>query len=291
MAPDDVDPIISQIAESYGSDEIKEIKSEYQKMSGTIFDDDRSYESRMACFLEWFVLERIVPNSTETTIEQYIRTNREDIPNETINIYRSLTETLHGVFLIKKISPEIVTVVNLINDEKYQVHDNGGKNMFQKNDVFEGRIVLLSAKHYFTGNFCFHPSKATKYITATVKNLRKEQKKTYDEMAKLNRNLKSLEIKIKSVSADIEKIKVKIEKTGSENKKQALQEKLESFENNLSSTKDEQTMMQVRAATWETKEVKIGCKNQYSQLIQKFSYMNLKWERSRQIDVKDIYRD
>jgi hypothetical protein len=291
MAHEDVDQIISLIAESYSSDEIREIKNEYQKMSGTIFDDDSSYEARMACFLEWFVLERIVPNSTETTIEKYIRTNRDDIPSEKITIYRSLTETIHGLFITKKITPEIVTVANMINDEKYQVHDNGGKNMFQKNDVFEGRMILLSANYYFTGNFCFHPSKATKYINASVKSLRKEQKKTYDEMAKLNRNLKSLEIKIKSVSADIEKIKTKIEKTSSDNKKQALQEKLAALENNLSSSKDEETMMQVRAATWETKEVKIGCKNQYSELIQKLSYMNLKWERSRQIDVKDIYKD
>ncbi|MGV7221283.1 MAG: hypothetical protein ACQ9MH_07150 [Nitrospinales bacterium] len=291
MAPEEVDQIISQIAESYSPEEIREIRNEFQKMSGTIFDDDRSYESRMACFLEWFVLERIVPNTTETTIEKYIRTNREEFPNEKLNIYRSLTETIHGIFVTKKITPEIVTVVDMVNDEKYQVHDNGGKNMFQKNDVFEGRIISLSSKYYFTGNFCFHPSKATKYINSSVKNLRREQKKIYEEMAQLNRNLKSLEIKIKSVSTDIEKIKTKIEKASSQSKKQAFEEKLRESENNLSSIKDEQTMMQVRAVTWETKEVKIGCKNQYSQLIQKLSYMNLKWERSRQIDVRDIYKD
>ena len=110
-------------------------------------------------------------------------------------------------------------------------------------------------------------------------------------MAKLNRNLKSLEIEIKSVSTEIEKIKIKIEKTNSDSKKQTLEEKLNTLENNLSNIKDEETMMQVRAAAWETREVKIGCKNQCSELIQKLSYMNLKWERSRQIDVKDIYRD
>lgn len=291
MAPEDEDQIISQVAESYSSEEISEIKSEYQKLSGSIFDDDRSYEARMACFLEWFVLERIVPNSTETTIENFIRTNRDAIPSDKINIFRNLTETIRGLFVTKKITPEIVTVVDLINSEKYQVHDSGGKNMFQKNDVFEGRIVLLSAKYHFTGNFCFHPSKSTKYINSAVKKLKQGQKKTYEEMAKLNRNLKSLEIKIKSVSTDIKKIKVKIEKVSSDSKKQTLEEKLEALVNNLSSIKYEQTMMQIRAATWETKEVKIGCKNQYSELIQKLSYMNLKWERSRQIDVKDIYRD
>ena len=245
----------------------------------------------MACFLEWFVLERIVPNSTETTIENFIRTNRDEISSNKLNIFRNLTETIRGLFVTKKITPETVTVVDLINDEKYQVHDSGGKNMFQKNDVFEGRIVLLSAKYYFTGNFCFHPSKSTKYINGAVKKLKQEQKKTYDEMDKLNRNLKSLEIKIKSVSTDINKTKVKIEKASSESKKQPIEEKLEAFINNLSSIKDEQIIMKVRTATWETKEVKIGCKNQCSELMQKLSYMNLKWERSRQIDVKDIYKD
>ena len=291
MFLEDLNAIISRVAETYSSDEILDIKKEYQKLGGSIFDDDRSYEARMACFLEWFVLEKINPVSTETAIEKFIRINREDFSAEQLKIYKDFTESIHGIFIIKKITSDTVAVLNLLNDEKYRIHVDGGDNMFQKNDIFEGRIISHFDKIHFTGSFCFHPPKATKFIKSEIKQLRQKQKKIYDELAKLNRNLKSLEIDIKSVSSDITKLNAKIAKTSSENKRLSLGEKLKTMENNLSTIMDEQTMMKVRTATWEKKEIKIGCSDQCFQLIQKLSYMSLKLERSRQIDVKDIYKN
>ena len=37
--------------------------------------------------------------------------------------------------------------------------------------------------------------------------------------------------------------------------------------------------------------MKIEGRRLISELINKLAYMNLKWERSRQIDVSDIYRN
>ena len=291
MFLEEFNKIISSIAETYSSDEIREIKKEYQNLGGAIFDDDRSYEARMACFLEWFVLERIIPDSTETAIERFIRIKSDAIPAEQLGIYQDFTKSIHGLFIAKKITPDAVTVLNLFSDNKYRVHESGGKNMFQRNDVFEGRIISHFDQFHFTGSFCFHPPQSTKFIKSAVKQIRQEQKKAYDELAKLNRNLKSLEIDFKSASSDIDKFNAKIEKTNSESKRDALREKLESMENNLSTIKDEQTMMQVRAGNWENMEIKIGCREQCFQLMQKLSYMSLKWERSRLIDVKDIYKN
>ena len=291
MLLEELNNVISRIAESYTSDEATEIRKEYQKLSGSIFDDDRSYEVRMACFLEWFILERTIPDSTETAIEKFIRTNMDAIPPNQQSIYQDFAESIHGMFIVKKIAPEIVTVINILNDHKYTVNEMGGKNLFQKNDIFEGRIFSSSDQIFFTGNFIFHPPKSSKFITNEAKQLRRKQKSSHDELAKLNRNLKSLEIDYNSISADIAKLKSKIHKTNSENKRLSLEEKLESRINTLSTILDEQTIMKARATAWENGEIKIGCREQRFQLIQKLSYMSLKWERSRQIDVKDIYKN
>ena len=61
MLLEELDNILSRIAESYTSEEIREIKKEYSKLAGSIFDDDRSFEARMACFLEWFYLLLLAP--------------------------------------------------------------------------------------------------------------------------------------------------------------------------------------------------------------------------------------
>lgn len=164
MLLEKLNTVIAQIAESYTSDEAREIKKEYQKLSGAIFDDDRSYEARLACFLEWFILERTIPDSTETAIEKFIRTNRDAIPASTLKSYQDFTETIHGIFIVEKIAPEMVTVLNLFDNQKYKTHENGGKSLFQKNDIFEGRIVSSSGQTFFTGSFVFHPPKSTKFI-------------------------------------------------------------------------------------------------------------------------------
>ena len=108
----------------------------------------------------------------------------------------------------------MVTVLNLFDNHKYKTHEIGGKSLFQKNDIFEGRIVSSSGQTFFTGSFVFHPPKSTKFIKTAVKQLSQKQKGAYDELAKLNRNLKSLGIDHNSVSADIAKLKSKILKTG-----------------------------------------------------------------------------
>lgn len=291
MLLEELNTVVARIAESYTADEAREIKKEYQNLSGAIFDDDRSYEARLACFLEWFILERTIPDSTETAMEKFIRTNRDGIAANTLKSYQDFTETIHGIFIVKKVAPEMVTVLSLFDDRKYKVHETGGKSIFQKNDIFEGRIVSSSGQNIFTGSFVFHPPKSTKFIKSAGKLLRKEQKSAYDELAKLYRILKSLGIDNNSVTADIAKIKSKILKTNSENKRLSLEEKLASAVNTLSAIADEQTLMKIRTTAWENEKIKIGCREQCFQLVQKFSYMSLKWERSRQIDVKDIYKN
>jgi hypothetical protein len=39
------------------------------------------------------------------------------------------------------------------------------------------------------------------------------------------------------------------------------------------------------------KKIKIEGRRLISELINKLAYMNLKWERSRQIDISDIYKN
>ena len=234
MFLEELNKILARIAESYNPDEISEIKKNYQTLSGAIFDDDRSYESRLASFLEWFVLERIIPDSTETALELFIRTNRDSTPPELLRIYKDFTKSIHGIFILKKFADDAVTVHNLLDDKKYKVSEAYGKSIFQKNDVFEGRIFPHFDKIHFTGSFWFHPPKSTGFIKSKIKILRRAQKKTYDEMTILSRNMKSLGIDFNSVSSDINKLAGKIEKTSSENKLKTLQEKMESLENNLS---------------------------------------------------------
>lgn len=291
MVLEKLNKIIEQIAESYSSDEIQAIKKEYQKSSGEIFDDDKSYESRMASFLEWFALDRLIPETNETAMEKYIHANIDNIPSEEIDLYYKFTETIHAIFIVKKIKAETIKVLNLFDDKKYTVTENKGSVIFQKNDIFEGRLIAVDDKYYFTGAFCFHPQNAYKFIEAKAREIKQKQKKILNDLEKLEKIVKSIVINFNSISSEISKYTKKIEDTDSESKQNKFTEKIEISEKVLSTVIEERLKIDSQIAELETFKIKIEGREKRLKLIHRLSYLNLMWERSRQIDAKDIYKN
>lgn len=290
MVREKLNKVIETIVESYSQEEIREIKNEFQKSSGQIFEDDRSYDSRMASFLEWFTLDRLIPGTKETDVERYIHTNK-NIPQGEFNIYHNFTESVHGIFVVKKIKSEIIKVLNLFDGNNYWVDGDKGRLLFQKNDVFEGRLICAEEKYYFTGTFCFHPPECLKFIKSETKDIRQEHNNNLEELEKLEKIMKSLTIKFSSFSSDIDKIIKKIEQTESESKSFRLSEKLNDLEEKVTGVVEEKNLMESKIADWERNIIKIEGREKRLKLIHKLAYMNLKWERSRQIDLKDIYKN
>ena len=291
MVREKLNKVIETIVESYSQEEIRDIKKEFQKLSGEIFDDDRSYESRMASFLEWFTLDRLMPGTKETDVERYIHNHIETIPPEELNIHHNFTESVHGIFVVKKIKSEIIKVLDLFDGSNYWVDEEKGRLLFQKKDVFEGRLICAEEKYYFTGTFCFHPLECLKFIKSETKDIRQEHNNNLKELEKLEKIMKSLTIKFSSFSSDINKLTKKIERTESKSKSARLSEKLNDLEDKLAGVVEEKNLMESKIAEWERNIIKIEGRTKRLKLIHKLAYMNLKWERSRQIDVKDIYKN
>ena len=90
---------------------------------------------------------------------------------------------------------------------------------------------------------------------------------------------------------DVEKINSKIQKSNSNDKIRSLNEKLEALKKVRADLIQQVSTMEFEIAALETQKLKNEIDESISHLIQKLGYMNLKWERSRQIDLHDIYRN
>jgi len=278
-------------AKSIPDEQILAAKKTYQMETGTLYEDDKSYNSRMALFLEWYIFNNYAPKSSKTVLEVLLENNSEQCNTDKLNLYKSISESIQSLFLIQKVYEDRVTAMNLFTDEIYLVQEKDSRLIFKENDILQGRIVYFQKYFHFTGNFCFHPKKSHKYIRYEIKFIVKSLNQHKKDLAKTEKTLLKANTKLKRHELKIEKSNEKLHNINSENKVAKLNQKLKL----LVEEKETQirTIQELKNEVSFIKNDKIKNEGnkQINALINRLAYMNLKWERSRQIDIADIYKN
>jgi hypothetical protein len=291
MLRDLLEQLFEFAAKTFPSEQILEAKKSYQKETGEIYEDDNSYNSRMALFLEWYLFDNYIIEKSKTPLEIIIDEYSIFLSTERIENYKNFTKSIQGLFIVKKIKNETVKVINLFTDETYLVQEKDSRLFFRKNDIFQGRLIFFQEQFHFTGNFCFHPEKAHKYVKQEVKLINKAQFQDRNNLSKIKKNLIIENKNLEKKEAEIELINNKIKNTGSENKITKLNQKLSLLiedRNNFNRIIKE---IESNVYTLEHDKIRIDGNKQINKLINKLAYMNLKLERSRQIETSDIYKN
>ena len=291
MLRETLEQLFEFVAQHIPSEQIMMAKKEYQKTTGEIYEDDKSYNSRMALFLEWYLLDQYEPGTRQTVLENIIKDNSSSWTPDRLESYKDVSKNIQALFEIKKVRDNSVTVLDLFTDEKYHVEEEDSKLAFRKNDIFQGRIVPHNDKYFFTGYFCFHPIKTQRYIKGEAKKFYLLQRSWKKELTKLEKESSKFQKLYLKNAVSIEKIKTKIERTDSGTKRDKLTGKLLGLEEDKIKIEASSQQTGKEIGHLKPKKMKIEGRRLISELINKLAYMNLKWERSRQIDVSDIYRN
>ena len=291
MLRETLEQLFEFVAQHIPSEQIMMAKKEYQKTTGEIYEDDKSYNSRMALFLEWYLLDQYEPGTRQTVLENIIEDNSSSWPPDHLESYKDASKNIQALFEIKKVRDNSVTVLDLFTDEKYQIEEEDSKLAFRKNDIFQGRIVPHNDKYFFTGNFCFHPNTTQRYIKGEVKKFYLLHRSWKKELTKLEKESSKIQKLYLKNAVSIEKIKTKIERTDSGTKRDKLTGKLLGLEEDKIKIEASSQQTGKEIGHLKLEKMKIEGRSLISELINKLAYMNLKWERSRQIDVSDIYRN
>ena len=245
----------------------------------------------MGSFLEWYLFDRVIPDEQLTPLETLINNKVQgDLPEGITNL-EEFTNNVHGLFIIKKIRDHEVVALNLLDDTKYNVREPEGKLIFKKNELFEARIVLNNDEYYFTGNFCFHPKEAVKFIKSEIKYISKTRGGYLKELKVKNSQLEKLNSKLDKNAREVEKLNTKIKDSKSVEKIRVLNEDLESLKKVRAELMQQVSLVEAEKFNLEVNKLKKEINQLSSNLIQRLNYMNLKFERSRQIDLQDIYRN
>ena len=289
MIKDSLEHLIKIATDAPFSNDLLVARKEYQKYAGDIFEDDKSYESQMALFLEWYIFERIDPIHDQTVLEVIINNEKEVSPHLLKNI-RKFTSNIHGLFIIKKIRGHSIRVINLFDDEKYDVVGSSNKFFFSKGTVFEGRLLSHEDSYYFTGNFCFHPEGSKKFIKSEIKKITSIQKSQEKKLESQKREAKKEGKKLNKAVCRIRKLQEKIQKLNDDKKISEIRDNLDKLES-IRAKHEENCSLLEKKITIFTHEIRRESKLNRTQLMLKLSHMQLLLERSRNIELKDIYRN
>lgn len=291
MLKQNLEQLFEFIAQHIPSEQIMKAKKEYQQTTGEIYEDDNSYNTRMALFLEWYLLDNYILDTQKTILENIIEENQSTWTQTHLEACRDITNNIRALFEVKKVRDNSVTVLDLFRDEKYLVDESDSKLVFRKNDIFQGRIVPHQNQWNFTGYFCFHPGKSHRYIKNEAKKIYILQRAWKKELACLEKELSKKEkVQLKN-SKYREKIKTKIERTDIGTKRDKLINELVTQEENGSEIANSIQETENKIAHLKNVTIKLEGNKIVSELINKLAYMNLKWERSRQIEISDIYKN
>jgi hypothetical protein len=291
MLKKNLEQLFEFIAQQIPAERILQAKKEYQKMTGKIYDDDKSYNTRMALFLEWYLLDNYIPGTKNTILENMNEENHLTWDQSHLEACQDIANNIQSLFEIKKVRDNSVTVLDLLNNKKYLVNEDYSKLVFRKSDIFQGRIVPHKGKLYFTGYYCFHPRKTQRYLKDEAKKILLIKQKWHKELADLEKVL-SKKAKISSKNSKyIEKIKIKIKHTGSVSKKDKLVTELLVLEENGNAMAISNKEIENQITRLKIETIKLEGKKLVSEWVNKLAYMNLKWERSRQIEISDIYKN
>ena len=278
-------------AKTISDKQILAAKKIYQMETGTIYEDDKSYDSRMALFLEWYLFNNYAPKSSKTVLQVLLENNSEEINSDKLKIYKSISESIQSLFLIQKVYDGSLKTINLFTGETYLVQEKNSRLIFRKNDIFQGRIIYFQNQFHFTGNFCFHPERIYKYIKPEINLIAKKLKQYKKDLAKTEKILLKAKTKLNHYELNIKKLNKKLQNNNSENTIVKINQKL----NLLAEDKGTQikTIQELvnQVSFIKNDRIKIEGNKQISALINNLAYKKLKWERSRQIDISEIYKN
>ncbi len=289
MIKENINQLIEEITRDHQQDDIYQAKKDFQKISGEIFEDDKSYESRMGAFLEWYTFDRTCPGSVLTPLQHYLQGT--SITPESRELADSISQSIHGLFIAKKVKNDHVIVIDIMDNEKYQVLENEGSILFNADDLFEGRLILYKGQYYFTDHFCYHPKPTVGFILSKIKSLKTIEKEALTKEKYLQKTIVSPQKSLKKITAKLEKVNGKLAGTTKEKKIQSLKEEIAKLEDQKAQLESQISDIENQLTELRTKTIEGEHKQNRFTFIRKLSYMSLKWERSRQIDVRDIYQD
>ena len=187
--------------------ELHKARTQFFEWAGQFDEASNDFEVKMSLFTDWYLLDR--PYSDGVTPLNKLSEEEIGFDDDEKKIVAGLQNSVHSVFEFLKLKKDNIYIKDIFSGQKYLISDFKILSAFNKEQLFEARILEYNDKLIFTGSFCFHPPQASKYILKEVKLVKKQNKKESEEVkSKSNYSLINKLFRMKHKSDQYKHIKI-----------------------------------------------------------------------------------
>jgi len=164
-----LDQLASEFAAAPFREQIAAAREEYFARAGKVFEDDAEvYEARMVAFLEWYVVERPLPEGRPPVLVALERTPA-DAANADRRMALARIATSHrSLFDIAKVEGNRVELEDVLGGARFSVVERRSTIGFEVGAIVEARVVWDGADPLFAKTFLCHPRDARTEILNLV---------------------------------------------------------------------------------------------------------------------------
>ena len=168
--------LLTQFASERFNEELLKAKADNFARTGEVFEDDKSFEMRMASFLDYFLFDRILPDHQKSAAQIYLeKADHQALTPADLATLRGFTETRHSLWEVRKIAKELIRLRDVFTGKDIDVYERRQPAGLKKGDLIEARLIPCDGRLLFSSAFCFHPEEAKKTAYKEIKRLKKQE--------------------------------------------------------------------------------------------------------------------
>lgn len=154
-------------------DEVASAKKDFFDESGVVDEESPNFEMRMTQFLEWYLFSRKLSDTNLTPAEYALELPEFEMSSEERPAFENLVAIRHSLFEFLKIRGNDIYVKDLWLGKKIVIPNSPVNIGFNRDEIFDARVIPDGDAFRFTRAFCFHPPEASRYILSEIKRIRK----------------------------------------------------------------------------------------------------------------------
>lgn len=170
-----LEPLMAYAAAPDRKEDLLRAKAQYFELTGEVNEEDKSFEMRMTSFLDYFLFDRPSPLSGKTPAQELFEDKETKDGVSAALAYRGFTETIHGLFEVRKLSSGSIRVRELFGAKDYEVTERRQMAGLAKGDLLEARLIPFEGHLLFSNAFCYHPKDVGRLIKKEVQRRKKKE--------------------------------------------------------------------------------------------------------------------
>ena len=158
-----LDEVIDRYASGRHVAEVVAAREAWLEQAGRVYDDEPSYDARMAAFHEWFVLHR--PDAGGAVpAERFLGEEGKRLGPAAAACLRALCRAQWSLFEVVDAADATLALCDRWGGGSYEVTLERDLPGLERGDLFEARVVGVDASVRFTRAFLFHVREAAEAI-------------------------------------------------------------------------------------------------------------------------------